>query len=326
MRKAHVAYVRDELVGELAIGEVPPVLGKIAAPRAEMDLVNRNRRFAVVAPPALCHPSAVMPDMARGVGGHRRGAGRPLGLLGLRIGLERQKLAIGSENLVFVEMTGPQPGYEEFPKTARLSASHRHPPPIPGVEVADHADPARIRRPQSEGHALDPLVDEQMGPKSLVARKMVSLGEQVNVELTEDRRETVDILEFVLNAAARCAQPITKRFPSIGDRRYKKTIPMNPNALGDNLPRSRLDNRHLLRRGQHCPHAEPAVNPVHAKKCERIVMPGLDDGLDLRVRRLRHAPLSLSWPESRESLLAECRPSRAGSLTRKTPHRRPFRA
>src|SRR6266404_9748551 len=125
-----------------------------------MHFVNRDRRLAVIAPPALCHPSAVMPDMARRVGDHRSGAGRSLGLLGLRIGLERQKLAIGSENLVFVEMTGPQPRHEEFPKTARLSAPHRHPPAIPGVEVADYTDPARIRRPQREGHPLDPLMDE----------------------------------------------------------------------------------------------------------------------------------------------------------------------
>src|SRR5207237_5074822 len=107
MSKTHVAHIGDELVGELTIGQIPPLLGKIAAPRAEMDLVNRDRRLAIVAPPALRHPSAVVPDMARRVGDHRRRAGWPLGLLGLRIGLERQKLAIGSEALVILGMTGP---------------------------------------------------------------------------------------------------------------------------------------------------------------------------------------------------------------------------
>jgi hypothetical protein len=56
-----------------------------------------------------------------------------------------------------------------------------------------------------------------MSAKLLVARKMVPFDEQMNVELTEDRRETVDIVEFVLNAAARCAQPIAERLLSIGD-------------------------------------------------------------------------------------------------------------
>src|SRR4029077_10398321 len=59
MSKAHVAHVRDQLVGELTIGQVPPPPGEIAAPRAEMHFVNRDRRLTVVVPPALCHPSAV---------------------------------------------------------------------------------------------------------------------------------------------------------------------------------------------------------------------------------------------------------------------------
>src|SRR6266446_4730343 len=177
-----------------------------------------------------------------------------------------------------------------------------------------------------------------MSAKLLVARKMVPFDEQMDVELTEDRRETVDIVEFVLNAAARCAQPITERLLSIGDCGDEEAIAMNPHALGDDLPRRRLDDRHLLRRGQHCPHADPAIDAVHAEKRERVVVAGLDDRLDLRVKSMQDARLDLwvecsphprpspSWPESRESLLAGCRPRRAGSPTRRTPRRRPSRA
>src|SRR5262252_6832013 len=172
----------------------------------------------------------------------------------------------------------------------------------------------------------------------------------MNIELTEDRRETVDIVEFVLDAAARYAQPIAERLLSIGDCSHEEAVPMNPNTLGGNVTRSRLDDSHLLRRRQHRPHVDPVIDAVHAEKRERVVVVGLDDGLDLRVKPLRRARLSppvkpprhagldprvkrprhacpfSSWPESRESLLAECRPRRGGSLTRKTPRRRPFRA
>src|SRR5207244_2184314 len=164
----------------------------------------------------------------------------------------------------------------------------------------------------------------------------VPFNEEMNVELTENRRKPVDIVEFVLNAAARSAQPIAERLLSIGDGGHEEAIPMNPDTLSRNLTRSRLDDRHLLRRGQHCPHADPAIDAVHAQKRERIVVAALHDRLDLRVKPLRHARLdprvkpprharpSPSWPESRESLLAECRPSQGGSPTRKTPRRRPF--
>src|SRR6267378_4441448 len=170
-----------------------------------------------------------------------------------------------------------------------------------------------------------------MSAQPLVAGEMVPFNEEMNVELTENRRKPVDIVEFVLNAAVRCAQPIAERLPSIGDRGHEKAIPMNPNTLSRDLTGSRLDDRHLLRPGQHCPHADPAIDAVHAEKRERVVVAGFDDRLDLRVKPLRHARLDLrvkplpharldlrlkpppqarpspSWPESRESLLAECR-------------------
>src|SRR6266446_5415359 len=177
-----------------------------------------------------------------------------------------------------------------------------------------------------------------MSAKLLVARKMVPFDEQMDVELTEDRRETVDIVEFVLNAAARYAQPIAERLLSLSDRGHEEPIPMNPDALGGNITGSRLDDRHLLRRGQHCPHADRAIDAVHAEKRKRVVVAGLDDRLDLRVKSMQDARLDLwvkcsphprpspSWPESRVSLLAGCRPRRAGSPTRRTPRRLPFRA
>src|SRR4029077_15019652 len=109
-----------------------------------------------------------------------------------------------------------------------------------------------------------------MSAQPLVAGEMVPFNEEMNVEVTENRRKPVDILEFVLNAAARYAQPIAKRLPSIGDRGHEEAIAMNPHALGGNLTRSRLDNRHLLRRGQHCPHADPAIDAAHTEKRKRV--------------------------------------------------------
>src|SRR5438105_6473149 len=130
-----------------------------------------------------------------------------------------------------------------------------------------------------------------MSTELLVAGKMVPFDEEMNVELTENRRETVDVFEFVLDAAARYAQPIAERLPSIGDRGYEEAISMNPHTFGGDITRSRLDDRHLLRRRQHCPHADPAINAVHAAKRERVVVAGLDDRLDLRVKPLRRARL-----------------------------------
>ena len=75
-----------------------------------------------------------------------------------------------------------------------------------------------------------------MSAQLLVAGEVVPFDEEMNVEFAEDRRETVDIVKFVLDAAARYAQPIAERLLSIGDRGLKEAIPMNPDTLGDAGP------------------------------------------------------------------------------------------
>ena len=123
MRETHFGCVGDELVGELAIRQIPPVLGQVAAPRAEMDFVDRDRRLAIVALPALGHPPPILPQMSRRLGDDRGRVGRPLGPLGLRVRLERQELTVGAEDLVFVEMTGAQARARTVPRTRRHFAS-----------------------------------------------------------------------------------------------------------------------------------------------------------------------------------------------------------
>src|ERR1700686_3395679 len=61
MRETHFGCVGDELVSELAIGQIPPILGQVAAPRAEMDFVDREGGLTIVAPPALGHPAPILP-------------------------------------------------------------------------------------------------------------------------------------------------------------------------------------------------------------------------------------------------------------------------
>src|SRR5437899_7320458 len=168
--------------------------------------------------------------MARWLGDNRCGVRRLLRLLRLRIRLQRQKLAVRSENLVFVEVTGTQAGHKKLPEPADIS--HRRPAAVPGIEIADHADATCIRRPHSERHTLDTLMDERMRAEPLIARQVVALHEEVDVELAENRRKTVDVVEFVLDAAARYPQPIAERLLAIGCRRNKEAIPMDTDTLG----------------------------------------------------------------------------------------------
>ena len=264
MREPHFGCVGDELVRELAIGQIPPVLGQVAAPRAEMDFVDRDRRLAIVALPALRHPAPILPQMSRRLGNNRRRVGRSLGPLRLRVRLERQELTVGAEDLVFVEMTGAQARDEQLPEPADIS--HRHPPAVPSVEVANDADPVRVRRPYRKGDALDTLMDQRMRSELAVARQVVALGEQMNVDLAKHWRKRIDVVEFVFGAAARHAQPIAERLLAVGNCCEKETVAVNLDGLGRNFASRGFDHPHILCTRQHRSDGYSVRRLVHSEK------------------------------------------------------------
>ncbi len=264
MRETHFGCVGDELVRELAIRQIPPILGEVAAPRAEMDFINGDRRLAIVALPALRHPPPILPQMPRRLGNDRCRVGRSLGPLGLRVRLERQELTVGAEDLVFVEMTGAQAGDEQLPEPADIS--HRHPPAVPPVEVANDADPVSVRRPYSEGDAFDTLMDQRMRSKLAVARQVVALGQQMNIDLAEHGRKRIDIVEFVLGATACDAQPIAKRLLAVGYCSDKETVAVDLDSLRRNLAGRGFDHRHILCTRQHRSDGYSVRRLVHSEK------------------------------------------------------------
>src|SRR5487761_1464194 len=114
-------------------------------------------------------------------------------------------------------MPRPQRGHEEFPEPAGRTPAHRHPSTVPGSEVADDADRLRVGRPYRKGDALCAFVDNRVGAELLVACEMVSLGEQINVELAQYGGKAIDIVKSAREPPPRHAQPIAKRLLPIRD-------------------------------------------------------------------------------------------------------------
>src|SRR5260370_22948869 len=92
-----------------------------------------------------------------------------------------------------------------------MSLAHRHAAAVPGVEIADQADPLRVGRPDRKGNALDAIVHDDMRAELLVAGEMVAFDEQVDIEIAEHRRGTGDVVEFMALAAAPYLPAITAR-------------------------------------------------------------------------------------------------------------------
>src|SRR5260221_6772135 len=88
--------------------------------------------------------------------------------------------------------------------------AHRHPPAVPGVEIADDADPAGVGRPYRKGDALDPVMHDRMGAELLIAGEVVAFSEEMQVELAQHRRKPVDVVELVPMVAVPGAQPVAE--------------------------------------------------------------------------------------------------------------------
>ena len=73
-----------------------------------------------------------------------------------RIGLERQQ-PMRPEDLILIERAARQPRNEQLPHPGLDAFAHRMAPAVPTVEVADHGDALRIRRPDREPHAGDAI-------------------------------------------------------------------------------------------------------------------------------------------------------------------------
>src|SRR5215469_1178924 len=185
-------------------------------------------------------------------------------------------------------MTGTQAWYENLPESAGMPLAHRHTAAIPSIEIANDADSPRVGRPDRKRNAFGTVMQHGMRAEFLIACEMIALDEQVHVQITEHRRETVDVVEFPPMTAAPDPQPVAERGFALRHAGDKKTGGMDTLALRGDFAGCRVDNGHALRVRQHCANIDPGRRLVHAEKRKRIVVAPRDDGLDLAAKTGRH--------------------------------------
>src|SRR5262249_16667572 len=112
-----------------------------------------------------------------------------------------------------------------------MPLAHRHTATIPSIEIADHADPPRIGCPDRKRNAFGTVMQHGMRAELLIAREMIALDQQVHVQITKNRRETVDVIEFVPMAAAPDSQPVAERRFALRHAGDKKAAGMDTLAL-----------------------------------------------------------------------------------------------
>src|ERR1035437_5742594 len=156
VREAEVLDVVAELVRELEIGETPVAPEGVPPPRAEVHLVDRDRRAQRVGAPARGDPLLVRPLVLRAPddGG---GVGRNLRVERERVGLDPQAPLLRAD-LELVRRAFDDTRYEQLPDAGGTKRAHRVQATVPRVEVADDRNGARVRGPAGKRRA-DGAVD-----------------------------------------------------------------------------------------------------------------------------------------------------------------------
>ena len=104
--------------------------------------------------------------------------------------------AVGVEDLELVVRALAEAGQEDFPHAGAGQATHRVHAAVPVVPVAHHRHAVRVRRPHGEGGALDavfPVVRAGARAELLPEAVVIALGEEVQVQLAEDRAEAIRV-------------------------------------------------------------------------------------------------------------------------------------
>ena len=76
--------------------------------------------------------------------------------------------------------------------------AHRQAPPVPVVEITEHADPLRRGRPGYEQESCDALRLARIGAEKLIGVPVVALGEDLAIEIADQRREGVGVVHSLL--------------------------------------------------------------------------------------------------------------------------------
>ncbi len=148
VREAHLPHVIDERLRDLAVAEHAPVLG--APPRAQVHLVDRDRRVEGEPVRAPGHPRRIVPFVFQRPHA-RRGARRALEEEGHRVGLVQNGTALPAPDPELVGLAALDARHRAVPDAGVIgSRRERIARLVPAVEFADHRDGGSIGRPDGK--------------------------------------------------------------------------------------------------------------------------------------------------------------------------------
>ena len=219
-----------------------------------MHLVGRHRRVQSLARLAPGLPVGIAPLVAgqpddHGTGGRRRLLGEAH-----RIAFQRLQGAARAEDLVFVDRAKGHAGDEYLPHARFDALAHRMPAAVPLIELAHHADALGVRRPHHEGDPVDAVDLGRVRAQPLVDLAMAALGEQVDVEVAQHRREPIGVLRLPCRAIAAEPQGIGETVGPVRHRSGEEAVGMQLGEVGHDVAAAAVDDADRVGAGPEHPH------------------------------------------------------------------------
>src|SRR5712664_2972859 len=193
---AEILDIGDELVAELAIVEPAIMLFRDAAPGAEMDFVDGDRRFEPVFLRALSDPIRVGPFMVIEARDDGAGIGAQFRAESVGIGFEGENVAARANDFIFVDGTFGEFGDEDFPETGGAAGTHGMDATVPAIEVTHNADALCAGGPNGEVNSADAFEGDHVGAEFFVSVVMAALAHEVEIELAEHHGKGIGVEHF----------------------------------------------------------------------------------------------------------------------------------
>ncbi len=212
MGEGESAAMLHEARRELRVGE--PAAIRVAHPRAQVHLVGRHRRAERVTRRTISDPLVVGPRVCRRVPHPRCALGTQLHGEAQGVGLQTQA-AVGTQDLVFVQLTRSDVRDEELPDTGCAEGAHRHETAVPAVEVANQPHAPRAGRPDRECDPCGAVDASRVSAEHVVQALVRALADQVQIQLAQGWQEAIRIVVLPGVAVGELeAQPVR---PALGD-------------------------------------------------------------------------------------------------------------
>ena len=207
------------------------------------------------------------------MGDDRGGRRRRLGLARDRIGLVRgTRTPPGAEDVVLVALARADTRHEQLPDAGRMADAHGMAARVPGVEIADHRDAARVRRPDGEAHAGNAVDGHRLGAERIGEPEMAAFVEQMQVEVAEQRPERIGILGLLHGLGPGNAQSIRQ---ALADEALEQPLRLRRFEAAEHAAIGAGDHLHLVRARQERADDVSAVVRMRPEHGERVAMRGV---------------------------------------------------